>query len=56
MKNEVEGIWKKAVCGIFPEELRKATKNISQDSQSPDREFNPGPHEYEAGSCVSFQQ
>jgi hypothetical protein len=29
--------------------LRKATKTLSQDSRSPDRDFNPGLPEYDAG-------
>jgi hypothetical protein len=35
--------------GIFLEELRNTTKNISQDNRSPGRGFNPGPPEYEPG-------
>jgi hypothetical protein len=30
------------------EELRKTLKNLSEDTQSPDRDLNPGPPEYEA--------
>jgi hypothetical protein len=32
---------------IFLEELRKTTKNFSQDSQSLGKDMNPGPLEYE---------
>jgi len=35
--------------GIFLEGLRKSTKTPSQDSRFPDRNFNPGATEYEAG-------
>jgi hypothetical protein len=35
--------------GIRPEELWKTTTNLSQNSLSPGRDFNPGPPEYEAG-------
>jgi hypothetical protein len=34
---------------IFPEGVRKAMKNLSQDSRSAGKDFNPGPTEYEAG-------
>jgi hypothetical protein len=33
--------------GIFPERIRKTMKNLSQDSRSPGRDFNPGPPEHE---------
>jgi hypothetical protein len=29
-------------------ELSKTTKNLNQNRQSPDRDLNPGPPEYEA--------
>jgi hypothetical protein len=35
--------------GICLEGLRKTTKKLSQDSQSPDRDLKPGPPKYEAG-------
>jgi hypothetical protein len=34
--------------GIFLEELKKTTKHLSQDNQSPDRDLNPRPPEHEA--------
>jgi hypothetical protein len=53
---ELDRIWKKRMwpylnfyTGIFLEGLRKTSKHISQDSQSPGRYLNPGPSEYEAG-------
>jgi hypothetical protein len=35
--------------GIRLEGLRKAKKNLCQDSRSPGRDMNPGPIEHEAG-------
>jgi hypothetical protein len=35
--------------GIYLEGLRKTMKTLSQDSQFPGRDLNPGPPEYEAG-------
>jgi hypothetical protein len=35
------------------ENPRKATKNFSQDSRSPDPDLNPGTPEYEAGILLS---
>jgi hypothetical protein len=35
--------------GFRMEGLRKTTKYLSLDSQSPDGDLNPGPTEYEAG-------
>jgi hypothetical protein len=35
--------------GIHIGELRKTTKNHSQDNGSPDRDWNTGPNIYEAG-------
>jgi hypothetical protein len=40
---------------IFLEELRKATKNLSQDSRSAGRDLNPGPPEYEARLSTTSQ-
>jgi hypothetical protein len=34
--------------------LRKTTKNLSQDSQSPDRDLNLRPLEYEAGVTATW--
>jgi hypothetical protein len=34
---------------MFLERLRKATKSLSHDGQSPGRDLKPGPLEYEAG-------
>jgi hypothetical protein len=55
MNDELERVRKKRPLrnssyyrGIYLEGLRKTTRNPSQDSRSPDRELNPGPHEYEA--------
>jgi hypothetical protein len=39
----------KVLPRIYLEGLRKTTKNLSEDSQSPGRELYPGPPEYEAG-------
>jgi hypothetical protein len=53
IRKEVEGsscgLILKYYSGICLEELKKTTKDLSQDSRSPDRDFNPGPPEYEAG-------
>jgi hypothetical protein len=35
--------------GICLEELRKTTRNLTQDSRSPYRDLNLGPPKYEAG-------
>jgi hypothetical protein len=35
--------------GIFLEEQRNTTNILSQDRRSLDRDFNPGPPEYDAG-------
>jgi hypothetical protein len=42
--------------GICPEGLNKTTKHLSQVSQSADRDFNPGPSEYEAGVLTTQLQ
>jgi hypothetical protein len=36
------------------EGMRKRTKNLSQYSQSSDRDMNPGPPEYEAGATTAL--
>jgi hypothetical protein len=41
---------KKEVMGL--EGLRKPKKKLSQDSQSPGRDLNPGPPEYEEVSTT----
>jgi hypothetical protein len=55
--NKLEMMWKKSghglllryYPGIFLEGLRKATKNLRQDSRSPGPDLNPGSPEYEPG-------
>jgi hypothetical protein len=47
------GIWKNLEDGGHypakcPQELRKTTENISQNSRSPDPDLKTGPPEYEA--------
>jgi hypothetical protein len=56
--DELARIWTEAVVakfkvspGMFLQELRENTKNVSQDSQSPDQDLNTGPPEYEARSA-----
>lgn len=56
MNNEMERIWKEAIFASFevlyrylPGELRKTTKNLSQDSRSPGRDLKPGHPKYEVG-------
>jgi hypothetical protein len=39
--------------GICLQGLRKTTRNLNQDSRSPQRDLNPGPLEYEAGVLIS---
>jgi hypothetical protein len=62
MNNELEKIWKEAVVtlryypGIFLEGLRKATKNLSRDSQSLGLDLNPGPYEHETGFLITRQR
>jgi hypothetical protein len=41
---------------IFPEVLRKTSKNLSQDSRFPGRDLNPGSSEYEAGVLTTQQR
>jgi hypothetical protein len=52
VNDELEGIWKEAVMALFEGTTtafaRKNTKNLNQESLSPGRYLNPGPHEYEA--------
>jgi hypothetical protein len=36
------------VLSICLDVMKKTTKNLSQDTRSPDRYLNPGPSEYEA--------
>jgi hypothetical protein len=43
-----KGFGRKQYPGIYLEELRKVTKNLSQDSRSQGRDLNPGPLQYEA--------
>jgi hypothetical protein len=38
--------------GIYLDGLRKTTKDLSQDSRSPGRDFKPGPAEYEVGVLI----
>jgi hypothetical protein len=38
---------------ICLEGLRKTTKVLSQDSQSPGQDFNMGPRKYEAGVLIT---
>jgi hypothetical protein len=49
----VEGNGRGLIVRYYPiiclEELRKAMKNLSQDSRSPGRDLNLGPPECEAG-------
>jgi hypothetical protein len=56
VNDKVETIWTEEIVanlrhysGIFLKELRKTTKNLSQDSRSSGRDLNPGPPKYEAG-------
>jgi hypothetical protein len=39
--------------GICLEELRRNTKNLNQDSQSLNRDLNPGPTGYKAGVLIN---
>lgn len=39
---------------IYLEGLRKATKEVSQDSRSPGQNFKPGPPKYEVGELTSL--
>jgi hypothetical protein len=41
---------------IFLEELRRTTKNLSEDSLSPGRDLNAGPPEYKAGVLSTRQR
>jgi hypothetical protein len=41
---------------ISLERLRKTTKTLSQGSQSPAQDFNPGTTEYEAGMLTTRPQ
>jgi hypothetical protein len=57
MNDELERMWKEEVWPnsrgypiICLEGLRKNTKNLSHNSRSPDRDLNPGPHQYEVGA------
>jgi hypothetical protein len=38
------------------EGLRKTTKNLGQDSRSPELDLNPGPTEYDAGVLATWPQ
>jgi hypothetical protein len=56
MPNELERIWKEAVVAyiqLLPRHLPGGTgenhENLSNNSRSPVRDFNPGPPEYETG-------
>jgi hypothetical protein len=42
--------------GIHLQGLRETTKNLSQDSRSPDRDINPGPPEYEGVLTIRSQR
>jgi hypothetical protein len=42
--------------GICLEELRKTTRNLSQDGRCLGRGFNPGPPEYETGVLTTRQR
>jgi hypothetical protein len=42
--------------GIRPKELRKTMRNLGQDNRSSDRDFNPGPPNYEAGMIPARPQ
>jgi hypothetical protein len=50
-KEEGSGQWPnlRYYPDICLEELTKTTKNLRQSIQSPGRDLNPGPTEYEAG-------
>jgi hypothetical protein len=39
--------------GIYLKRLRKIMEKLSQDRRSPDRDFKPGPPEYEAGMLTT---
>jgi hypothetical protein len=45
MNNELEGLWKKYLVAICPDELRKILTNLSKDSRSCNQDMNPGPPE-----------
>jgi hypothetical protein len=51
LNNELERTWRAVICVMYYTSiclngLKKATKNLSQDSRSPDRDLNPEPVEY----------
>jgi hypothetical protein len=59
VNGRLERIWKEAAVAKFKALSRHLTggteekhKNLSLDSQSPGRDFNPGHPEYEAGVLI----
>jgi hypothetical protein len=56
MDSELEGMWMETAVAKFKvvsryllERLRTTTASLSQNNQSPGRDLDPGPLEYEAG-------
>jgi hypothetical protein len=53
MRMEVVRTYFKVLSSICLQGLRKTTKNLSQDSQSPGQELDPKAPEYEARQLTS---